>query len=167
MLLLCLFFSFLLFFLHVSMHWGFNCQKKCWWSPLEVQVCDLCYVCLCPCASRTPLMQKDSEFRLPSSSLLLSPSVSVHSRRVSTFIIFLSVEIQFEHFPFTSLSYVTSISISNMRHCACTLCPLCNGRPCGTHAFKHVCLNLCQCLVGKTTSVCSFLTPLDKDYISM
>jgi len=129
-LLLCLFFSLLLFFPHVSMHWGFNCLTKCWWSPLEVQVCDLCYVCLCVCASRTPLMQKDSGFRLPSSSLLLSPSV-----------------------------YVTSISIWNMRHCACTLSPLCNGRPCGTHAFKHVCLNLCQCLVGKQHLCAPFLHP--------
>lgn len=48
-----------------------------------------------------------------------------------------------------------------------TLSPQCNGSPSGTHAFKHVCLNSCQGLVGETKFACSSVSPRDTDYISM
>lgn len=92
------------------------------------------------------------------------PLCALH--QVSKFIVFFSVEIHFWHLPFLPfmlLSYVTSISAVS----ACTLSPQCPGSPSGTHAFKHVCLDLCQGLVGETKFACSSVSPWDTVYISM
>lgn len=107
------------------------------------------------------LLYSSSSRSLPSSVLLCA----LH--QVSKFIVlFFSVEIHFWHFPFFPfmlLSYVTSISAVSAR----TLSPQCPGSPSGTHAFKHVCLDLCQCLVGETKFACSSVSPWDTVYISM
>lgn len=98
------------------------------------------------------------------SSVHLSPFTLHH---VSKFIVFLSVEIHFWRLPFFLLhwypvlhQYLSSVS-------TCTLSPQCTGSPSGTNAFKHICLNLCQGLVGKTKFACPSVSQWEAVYISM
>lgn len=96
---------------------------------------------------------------------------SLYPNLASKFMVFLRVLL------FYSVLFTLSISPLSPRYpllplyisivSACTLSPPRQGSPSGTDAFKHVCLNSCQGLVGKTKFPCSYVSPWDALLISM
>lgn len=175
MLLLCLYFPpfLLFFFISLSLSFTFSCigaliAKNCWGRSLKARVGDLYYVRLCSCPRDTSAAESQNyaSSDSPGPPCLVFPLCTLH--KVSKFTVFLSAVINFLaflFFPFTLLSYVTSICIFSERlHIVSSVQW---GSSCGTHAFKHVCLTSCQGLIGKTTFACSSVSPRDTDYISM
>lgn len=98
-------------------------------------------------------------------------SASLNPHLASKFMVFLCVLL------FCSVLFTLSISPLSPRYpllplyisimSACTLSSPRQGSPSGTDAFKHVCLNSCQGLVGKTKFPCSYVSPWDALLISM